>query len=91
MKNNGISHEHLGGYLTCFVIMYLYLYIYMYPYLCYWHSHSEQSLVLFNLGQYYCIILMLKYFTVANTKKRLSASCFNFFQVLMDWQTPGTS
>ena len=71
--------------------MYLYLYIYMYPYLCYWHSHSEQSLVLFNLGQYYCIILMLKYFTFANTKKRLSASCFNFFQVLMDWQTPGTS
>ena len=32
---------------------------------------------------------MLKYFTFANTKKRLSASCFNFFQVLMDWQPPG--
>ena len=41
-------------------------------YLCYWHSHSEQSLVLFNLGQYYCIIL-LKYFTLTNTKKCLSA------------------
>ena len=59
--------------LTSFVIMYLYLYIYMYLYPCYWHSHSEQSLVLFNLGQYYCIIL-LKHFTLANTKKHLSAS-----------------
>ena len=61
---------------TLYVLsMYMYqlcIYIYLYP--CYWYSHSEQSLVyLFNLGQYYCIVL-LKYFTFSNTKKRLSAA-----------------